>query len=204
MPKINILQIGKEVLKNEADAIQTVGKNLDSSFIKTIELLYHAKGKIVLAGIGKSGIVARKIAATLSSTGTFSLFVHPVEALHGDFGMVQKDDVIIVISHSGETPEVVNFINILKSHGNKIIAITANKTSTIAKLSDIILLTHVKEEACKICTTFNLAPTTSALAELALGDAMSSALQEMKGFKREHFMKFHPGGTLGKSKIFKK
>jgi len=156
------------------------------------------KAKQFSRGIGKSGIVARKIAATLSSTGTFSLFVHPVEALHGDFGMIGRDDVIIVISHSGETPEVINFANIVKKFGNKIIAITANEKSELGKLADIILPTHVREEACKICTTFNLAPTTSALVESALGDAISSALQEMKGFKQEHFVRLHPGGTLGK------
>lgn len=198
MPKINILQIGKEVLKNESDAIQTVEKTLDSSFVEAVELLYHAKGKIVLAGIGKSGIVARKIAATLSSTGTFSLFVHPVEALHGDFGMIGRDDVVILISHSGKTPEIINFANIVKKFGNKIIAITSDEKSELGKLANVILLTHVREEACKICTTFNLAPTTSALVESALGDAISSALQEMKGFKQEHFAKFHPGGALGK------
>jgi len=198
MPKINILQIGKEVLKNESDAIQVVEKKLNSSFVKAVELLYHAKGKIVLVGIGKSGIVARKIAATLSSTGTFGLFVHPVEALHGDFGMIGRDDVIILISHSGETPEVINFANIVKKFGNKIIAITTDEKSELGKIADIMLLTYVREEACKICTTFNLAPTTSALVESALGDALSSALQEMKGFKQEHFAKFHPGGTLGK------
>ncbi|QQG46320.1 MAG: SIS domain-containing protein [Candidatus Niyogibacteria bacterium] len=196
-PKINVLQIGKEVLKNESGAIQVVGKKLGSSFVKAVELLYRAKGKIVLAGIGKSGIVARKIAATLSSTGTFSLFVHPVEALHGDFGMLGKDDVIIIISNSGGTPEVINFANIVKKFGNKIIAITSGEKSALGKFADIILLTHVREEACKICTTFNLAPTTSSLVESALGDAISSALQEMKGFKQEHFAKFHPGGTLG-------
>ncbi len=198
MPKVNVLQIGKEVLKNESDAIRIVEKKLGSSFVKAVELLYRAKGKVVLAGIGKSGIVARKIAATLSSTGTFSLFVHPVEALHGDFGMMGKGDVVIIISNSGETPEVVNFANIVKKFGNKMIAITSDEKSELGKLADITLTTYVKEEACKICTTFNLAPTTSALVESALGDALSSALQEMKGFKQEHFAKFHPGGELGK------
>lgn len=198
MPKIDTLQIGKEVLKNEADAIRVVEKKLGLSFIKAVELLYHAKGKVVLSGIGKSGIVARKIAVTLSSTGTFSLFVHPVEALHGDLGMVAKDDVVVAISNSGETLEVINFGNIVRNRGNKIIAITADEKSSLAELADIVLSTHVKEEACKICTTFNLAPTTSALIESALGDAISSALQEMKGFKHEHFAKLHPGGSLGR------
>lgn len=196
--KINILQIGKEVLKNETEALRLAGRKLDIAFIKVIEEMYRARGKIILSGIGKSGIVARKVAATLSSTGTFSLFVHPVEALHGDLGMIEKKDIVIVISHSGETPEVINFVNIVKGFGNKIIVITADKKSTLAGLADEILLTHVKEEACKICTTFNLAPTTSTLVELALGDAIASALQEIKGFKQKHFVKFHPGGTLGK------
>lgn len=198
LKKVHTLQIGKEVLKNEREALQSAEIMLGSSFVKVVEMLYHAKGKIILSGIGKSGIVARKIAATLLSTGTLGLFIHPVEALHGDLGMTEKKDVVIVISHSGETPEVIHFVHILKSFKIKIIAITAHSKSTLAKLADEVLLTYVKEEACKICTTFNAAPTTSALVELALGDAIARALQEMKGFTQEHFAKFHPGGKLGK------
>lgn len=198
MKKVNILQVGKEVLKNEMEALRLAEKRLDQTFVKAIEMLYRAKGKIVFSGIGKSGIVARKIAATLSSTGTLSFFIHPVEALHGDFGVIGKGDVVVAISHSGETPEVINFVNIVRDFGNKIIVITADSNSTLAKLADEVLLTHVKEEACKICTTFNLAPTTSTLIELALGDAIASALQELKGFKQKHFAKFHPGGELGR------
>lgn len=197
--KVNILQIGKEVLKNEAGAVLVIAKQLDRSFVEVVELMYHTKGKIIITGIGKSGIVARKIAATLSSTGTFSLFVHPVEALHGDLGMVDKNDIIIVISHSGETQELVNFVQIVKKVGNKIIVFTAHKDSLLGGSADIVLETHVREEACKICATFNLAPTTSALVELALGDAVASALQEFKGFKREHFAQIHPAGELGKA-----
>lgn len=196
--KINILQIGKEVLKNESGAIRIIAKKLDASFVKAVRMMRQSRGKVILSGIGKSGIVAQKIAATLSSTGTFSLFVHPVEALHGDLGMIAKNDVVLVISHSGETPEIISFVTILKKFKNKIIVITAHKDSALAKLAHIVLPTYVREEACQICTTFNLAPTTSALVELALGDAIASALQELKGFKQKHFAKIHPGGELGK------
>lgn len=200
--KADILQIGKEVLKNEAAAVALVSKKLTPSFLTAVELLYHTKGKVILSGLGKSGLVARKIAATLSSTGTVSLFVHPVEALHGDLGMISKKDVMIVISHSGETIELINFANIIKNFRNKIIAITAETDSTLAKMADMVLPTYVKEEACKICTTFNLAPTTSTLVTLALGDAVATALQELKDFKAQHFARFHPGGSLaGKLKL---
>ncbi len=197
--KNDILRIGREVLENEAAAVKHVAEKLDSNFAKAVRLICECKGKIILSGLGKSGIVARKIAATLSSTGTFSLFLHPTEALHGDLGMVETEDAIVLISHSGETPEVVSFVAaVRKNFKNKIVLIAGTENSTLAKVADVVLLTRVAEEACKICTTFNLAPTTSTLVTLAIGDALASALQELKGIKLKHFAKIHPGGTLGK------
>lgn len=199
MKKIPILEIGKDVLNNEAKSIRLLSRKLGDPYISAVKCLYSTKGKIVISGIGKSGIVARKIAATFSSTGTTSFFVHPVEALHGDLGIVVADDTVIVISHSGETQEILNFVRAVKHFKVKIIAITAGEKSSLAALSDIVLQTFVEKEACQSCTTFNLAPTASALVQLALGDALSAALQEMKGFKREHFARLHPGGDIGKN-----
>lgn len=190
--------IGKHVLKNEAEAILALSNNLNyDDFIKAIKLLKDSKGKVVVSGVGKSGIVARKLAATLSSTGTFCVFVHPVEALHGDLGMITHDDVVIIYSHSGETIEMISFVNSLSHLNIKIIAITGNNNSTIARNADVALETGVKEEACTICTTFNLAPTTSVIAALALSDAIANTLHELKGFQKRHFAKIHPGGSLG-------
>ncbi|MFA6105646.1 MAG: SIS domain-containing protein [Patescibacteria group bacterium] len=191
--------IGRHVLKNEAEAIMALSNNLDNeAFIAALKLLKNSKGKVVVSGIGKSGIVARKLAATLSSTGTFCVFVHPVEALHGDLGMITHEDVVIVYSHSGESTEMIAFVNSLSHLNIKIIAITGNNKSSIAKKADVALETGVKEEACTICTTFNLAPTTSVIAALALSDAIANTLHEIKGFQKRHFAKIHPGGSLGK------
>jgi arabinose-5-phosphate isomerase len=195
--EIDILEIGKDVLENEARAVVVAREKLGASFVSAVLLLSGTKGKVLLSGIGKSGIVARKIAATLSSTGTFSIFLHPTEALHGDLGTVARDDVAIIVSDSGETGELVALAAILKKFKNTIIAITAHEGSTIGKIADIVISTHVKEEACQSCTAFNLAPTTSTLVQLAIGDAIASALQEIKGFKIEHFAAIHPGGNLG-------
>jgi arabinose-5-phosphate isomerase len=196
--------LGRHVLKNEAEAIMALSQNLDNeAFIKALRLLKDAKGKVVVSGVGKSGIVARKLSATLSSTGTFCVFVHPVEALHGDLGMITHEDVVIVYTHSGETKEMITFVNSLSHLKIKIISITGNNNSTIAKMADAALNTGVIEEACTTCTTFNLAPTTSAIAALALSDALASTLQELKGFELKHFAKVHPSGSLGK-KVTKK
>ena len=201
MPQIpgKYAEIGKHVLRNEADAILKLSENLDeANFLKAIDLLANTGGKVVVSGVGKSGIVARKLAATLSSTGTFCVFVHPVEALHGDLGMITHDDVVIVYSHSGETAEMITFMDSLSHLNIKMIAITGNNNSSIAKRADAALETGVKEEACTICTTFNLAPTTSVIAALALSDALANTLHEVKGFQKRQFAKLHPGGTLGK------
>ncbi|PIR44518.1 MAG: hypothetical protein COV10_04300 [Candidatus Vogelbacteria bacterium CG10_big_fil_rev_8_21_14_0_10_51_16] len=193
-----ITDIGKTVLAKEAHALEVISKRLSNSFTEAVKLLYNTKGKVVLSGVGKSGIVAKKIVATLSSTGTFSVFIHPVEALHGDMGMIAPEDVIIIISHGGETPELNTFAHLIRKRGHKIIVITAHPDSSLGKTGDIVIETYVTEEACAACTTFNLAPTTSAIVSLALGDAIASALQEVKGITIEHFAHMHPAGRLGK------
>ncbi|MEO2082650.1 MAG: KpsF/GutQ family sugar-phosphate isomerase [Desulfurobacteriaceae bacterium] len=184
---------GKEVIRKEAEALKKLAENLDESFDRAVELLLKTKGRVVLTGVGKSGLICKKIAATLSSTGTPAFFLHPSDAAHGDLGMLRGEDTVIAISNSGETQELLNIVPIIKSFGIPIIAITNQPDSTLARLSDVVLLLHVEEEACPL----NLAPTTSTTATLALGDAIAVALMEAKGFTSEDFARFHPGGKLG-------
>ncbi len=188
------LEIGKEVISQEIKALKSLLNALDENFNKAIELILNTKGKVVITGMGKSGIIGKKISATLSSTGTPSFFLHPAEAIHGDLGMISKDDILIAISNSGETPELISIIPIVKRWGNKVIAITNNKNSTLAKEADVHLFLNVEREACPL----NLAPTSSSTATLALGDAIAVALLKIRGFTREDFARFHPGGSLGK------
>lgn len=194
----NILQTGKNVLKIAAINLQKTQGLLDESFVHAVKLLYKTKGNIILSGIGKSGIVAKKIAATLSSTGTLSIYIHPSEAFHGDFGMINSKDTLIVFSHSGETKEILDFLRAIKNFKprNKIIAITSRRNSTISQCADITILTHVKEESAD--EDLKLSPTTSTTVTIALGDALALALQKLKGFKINHFLKNHPGGQIGK------
>ncbi len=192
--KKNPLEIGKRVLKEEEKAINSVLNALDSSFVKAVELILNTKGKLIITGMGKSGLIGKKLSATFSSTGTPSFFLHPAEAIHGDLGVISKDDTILAISNSGETPEILAIIPTVKRWGNKIIAITNNPSSTLAKYSDIHLYLNVEKEACPL----NLAPTSTSTATLALGDALAVAVFEMKGFTAEDFAKYHPGGSLGK------
>lgn len=189
-----ILQIGKNVLKEEIKALSDLENNLDVGFVKAVDLILNTKGKVILTGIGKSGIIAKKIASTLSSTGTPAVFLHPAEAIHGDLGVIEKEDVIIAISNSGETPELVAIIPIIKRWGNKIILITNKQHSTLSNYADIVLTLYVEKEACPM----NLAPTSSSTNTLALGDAIAITLLTLKNFKEEDFAKFHPGGSLGK------
>lgn len=195
-----ILEIGKNVLKIAATNIQNTQRLLDKSFINAVKLLYITKGNIILSGIGKSGIIAKKIAATLSSTGTLSIYIHPSEAFHGDFGMINSEDTLIIFSHSGETQELLDFLRIEKKlkPKNKIIVITSKENSTISNYADITLLTHVNEENDD--EDLRLIPTTSTTVAIALGDALAIALQKLKGFKIDHFLKNHPGGQIGKLK----
>lgn len=190
----DILDIGKKVLKEEINALSTLEANLGEEFVKAVLLILNTKGKLVLTGIGKSGIIAKKIASTLSSTGTPAVFLHPAEAIHGDLGIIEKDDTVIAISNSGETPELVAIIPIIKRWGNKIILITNKEPSTLSKHADIVLKIYVEKEACPM----NLAPTSSSTNTLALGDAIAVTLLTLKNFKEEDFARFHPGGALGK------
>ncbi|KPK40932.1 MAG: hypothetical protein AMJ78_06635 [Omnitrophica WOR_2 bacterium SM23_29] len=194
-----MIRRAKEVLKIEAEAISSLIKRVDKNFEKAIGLILTCKGKVVVTGMGKPGIIGEKISATLSSTGTPSLSLHPADAIHGDLGSVTKDDVVIAISNSGETEEISTLLPMLRKIGAKIIAMTGNLKSTLAKHSDVILNVGVKKEACP----FGLAPTASTTAMLAMGDALAIALLEKKGFKVEDFAFYHPGGALGKRLILK-
>jgi len=178
----------------EAAAVQQLSKQLDESFEKIIDCLAKCTGRIVISGIGKSAIIAQKIVATFNSTGSPAIFLHAADAIHGDLGMVQQDDVVIVISKSGESPEIKILLPLIKNFGNCLIAITGNLESYLAKKSDFVLNTTVDQEACPN----NLAPTTSTTAQLVMGDTLAVCLMEKKGFKSDDFAKFHPGGTLGK------
>ena len=192
------LQLACETLQIEADAILSLRQRLSgsdsSAFIDAIQKVLHCKGRLVISGIGKSGHIARKIAATFASTGTPSFFLHPAEAAHGDLGMVTSQDVFIAISYSGEAGELVAILPILKRLGVKLIALTGNPNSTLAKLADLHLSVHVDKEACPL----NLAPTASTTVTLALGDALAVAVLDARGFKEEDFARSHPGGALGR------
>ncbi|MBI4683985.1 MAG: KpsF/GutQ family sugar-phosphate isomerase [Nitrospirae bacterium] len=195
----NILDIAKKVLKIEADAVLNLIENLNSSFEKAIDIIYHSKGRVVVTGMGKSGLIGKKIAATLASTGTPAFFMHPAEASHGDLGMVTADDVIIAISNSGETEEIARLIPFLKRFNVSLITMTGNSNSTLAKAADVHLDISVKKEACSL----GIVPTASTTAALAMGDAVAVALLTKRGLKEEDFAFFHPGGSLGKKLFIK-
>ena len=195
----NLLEIAKKVLKTEADAVFALIDRVNSDFEKAVEIIFNSKGRVVVTGMGKSGLVGKKIAATLASTGTPAFFLHPAEASHGDLGMVTSDDVIIAISNSGETEELVGLVPFLKRFGVSLISMTGNHDSTLSKSADVMLDVCVKEEACPL----GVVPTASTTAALAMGDAIAVALLTKRGFKEEDFAFFHPGGSLGK-KIFTK
>ena len=188
------LKLAKEVIRLEAKAVQSLIPRLDRKFTKAINLLSFCKGRVVVTGMGKSGIIGRKIVATLSSTGTPSFFLHPGEAIHGDLGMIIKEDVVLAISNSGETDEIVRILPYLKRNGVKIIGLTGDRLSRLARASEIFLNVGVEKEACP----FGLVPTASTIAILAMGDALAMALVEKKGISREDFALYHPGGNLGK------
>ncbi len=196
---MDIVEEAKRVLRVEAQSILDLAERMDDSFSRAVELLYHCKGKVVLMGMGKSGLIGRKISSTFASTGTPSFFLHPAEGLNGDFGMLDKEDVIIAISNSGETREILEALPLIKRYGNRLITFTGSLGSTLAKAGDVNLNVHVKEEACP----FGLAPTASTTATLALGDALAIALMGKRDFKREDFAILHPGGALGKRLLLK-
>ncbi|WP_162789254.1 KpsF/GutQ family sugar-phosphate isomerase [Flavobacterium fluviale] len=197
--KENILAIAKKTILSESEAITKLIDFLDENFYEAVQRIYESKGRLIVTGIGKSAIIAQKMVATFNSTGTPSMFLHAAEAIHGDLGMIQKDDVIICISKSGNSPEIKVLVPLLKRFGNTLIAITGNITSFLAKGSDYILNTTVNTEACPI----NLAPTNSTTAQLVMGDALAVCLMEMRDFKPEDFAVYHPGGALGKKLLLR-
>jgi arabinose-5-phosphate isomerase len=188
------IERGRRVLRIERDALADLEARLDESFARAVELIAASRGRVIVAGVGKSGLIGRKVAATLTSTGTPASFLHPVESVHGDLGIVSRDDVAILISKSGETDELLPLLEQLQRLGVRIVAITAERESTIARHADLALDASVREEACP----HDLAPTTSTTVALALGDALAVALLQEKGFKREDFARLHPGGSLGR------
>ena len=189
-----MIEIAKKVLKIEAEAVLALTGKLDGNFEKAVEIMFHSKGRVIVMGMGKSGLVGKKIAATLASTGTPALFLHPAEGIHGDLGMVTKGDVIIAISNSGETEEIVKLLPVFKRLAVPVIAMTGGKASTLSKASDVTIDVGVKEEACPM----GLVPTASTTAALAMGDAVAVTLLDRRGFKEEDFACFHPGGSLGR------
>jgi arabinose-5-phosphate isomerase len=193
MNKDSSIMKAKEVLKLEADSILKLIDKLDDHFTRAVDLIYQSKGRVIVTGIGKSGIIGKKIAATLTSTGTPALFLHPVEGMHGDLGIVTKEDVIIAISNSGETQELNLIIHSVRQIGGSLIVFTGNPQSSLAKCSSIVIDVGVEKEACP----FGLAPTSSSTATLAMGDALAVALIEKRDFREKDFHKFHPGGNLG-------
>lgn len=187
------MALARKVLQTEAAAIQALVDRLDGAFEHAVKLLVTCRGRVIVTGIGKSGIICQKIAATFSSTGTPAHFLHPAEAVHGDIGVIQSDDVVVAISHSGET-EVIGLVDTIKRLGARLIAITGDCNSTLALAADVVIQNRVSDEACPL----NLVPTASTIASLALGDALAMTLLVAKGFKQEDFANLHPGGKLGK------
>jgi arabinose-5-phosphate isomerase len=195
----NIQQIAKNVLLNEAKAVENLIQLIDNDFEACVKEILASKGRVVITGIGKSAIIANKIVATMNSTGTPALFMHAADAIHGDLGMIQKDDIVICISKSGNTPEIKVLVPLLKRRGSKLVALVSNKSSYLAEHSDYVLNATIGEEACPN----NLAPTTSTTVHLAMGDALAIALLELRNFTSEDFAKYHPGGALGKQLYLK-
>ena len=195
MKKLNpIIQTAKETILLESAAIANLAKLLDENFEKAVNFILNSNGRVIVAGIGKSANIATKIVATFNSTGTPAIFMHAADAIHGDLGNVQKNDVVICLSKSGNTPEIKVLVPLIKNYGNKIIAITGNVDSFLGKNADFPLNTFVEKEACPN----NLAPTTSTTAQLVMGDALAVCLQDLRGFTKKDFAKYHPGGALGK------
>ncbi len=191
---MDVLKRAREIIEKEIEALEGLKDSLGDPFEKAIELLFSTRGKVVVTGMGKSGIVARKISSTLSSTGTPSTFLHPGEGGHGDLGVISRGDTVLAVSHSGETEEIIRLIPFIRNMGVPIISIVGDRNSTLGRLSDVALETGVKEEACK----FNLVPTSSTTASLALGDAIAICLFEKKGLTEKDFAFYHPLGALGK------
>ena len=195
----SIIDLAKDVLKIEANSILKLVDTVGEEFDKAVEMLYTCKGRVIVTGMGKSGLIGKKIAATLTSTGTPSYFLHPAESTHGDSGIITRDDVVIAISNSGETQELLNLLPLVKRFGVRMIGMTGNLNSTLAKASDVVIDISVEKEACPL----NKAPTASTTVTLAMGDALAVCLLEKRGFTKEDFLIFHPSGALGKGFTFR-
>lgn len=189
-----ILSVAKDALQTEADALLRIKRDLGDEFVRAVESILACNGKVIMTGMGKSGLIAKKIAATLASTGTPSFYMHPGEAFHGDLGMISSSDIVIALSYSGETDEVLKIVPFIHENGNTLISMTGNSNSSLAKNSDIHLDVKVEREACIL----KLAPTTSTTAQLAMGDAMACALMKVRDFTSMDYARLHPGGSLGR------
>ena len=189
-----ILTVAREAIRTEADALEKMERSLDEHFVEAIEMILQSRGKLIITGMGKSGLIGRKMAATFASTGTPSFYLHPGEAFHGDLGMISKEDIVLAISYSGETDEVLKIVPFIHNNGNRLISMTGNPASTLAIHSDIHLDVSVDHEACIL----HLAPPTSTTAQIAMGDAMAVALMKMRNFSSNDFARLHPGGSLGR------
>jgi len=197
--KIDVISLGREVLHIESQALISLLNSLDQSFEEAVDCLFKCEGKVVVVGLGKSGQIGKKVAATFASTGTPSFFLHAAEGIHGDLGMIGDQDVVLALSYSGETQEVLQVLSIIKRKNLPIISITGKRESTLVKVSDVALVLNIDKEACPL----GLAPTTSTTATLALGDALAVCLLKKRGFKEEDFASLHPGGSLGKKLLLK-
>lgn len=191
---MDLLEIAKETLQTEAYALQKASETLNGAFVQAVELILSTKGKLVIAGVGKSGLVGAKMAATFASTGTSSFFLHPTEALHGDLGMIDENDTVLAISYSGESEELSKILPHIKRIGVQLIGLTASSESTLGQYADIVIPIKIHKEACPL----GVAPTTSTTLTMAIGDALAVVLMHRRGFKKEDFASFHPGGSLGK------
>jgi arabinose-5-phosphate isomerase len=194
-----ILEEARRVIRVEAEALAALADALDGEFEKAVNMILAAKGRVVVTGMGKSGIICQKIASTMASTGTPAFFLHPAEGIHGDLGMIMRGDVVVAVSHSGETEEVLRILPVIKRLGAQLISMSGNRNSTLARAGDVFLDIAVREEACPL----GLAPTASTTATLAMGDALAVALLVKRGFRAEDFAVFHPGGALGKKLLLK-
>lgn len=197
MSRVDIAERGRRVVRMEQEALAEIERRIGDDFVRAVELIARSRGRVIVTGVGKSGLIGRKIAATLTSTGTPATFLHPVESVHGDLGIVGSDDVAILISKSGESDELLALVQHLERFGVQTISITGGRDSALAKACDVSLDAWVREEACP----HDLAPTTSTTAALAIGDALAVALLEEKGFRREDFARLHPGGSLGRKLV---
>ncbi|MET0125617.1 MAG: KpsF/GutQ family sugar-phosphate isomerase, partial [Pseudomonas caspiana] len=195
----DLIQSAQRTIRLEIEAVEGLLAHIDADFVQACEMILASKGRVVVVGMGKSGHIGKKIAATLASTGTTSFFVHPAEASHGDMGMITSDDIILALSNSGTTAEIVTLLPLIKRLGIKMISLTGNPESTLAEAADVNLNAHVEHEACPL----NLAPTSSTTAALVMGDALAVALLEARGFTAEDFAFSHPGGALGRRLLLK-